>query len=169
MKFRLNLKTHVAIATLPIALGCVGAANAQTLPKEGRYDAIACHSGVSNTIAFSKSHTASSVELVGTIHTEPPGGMFDRNSYRCVGMNTSFEGKTTGSTVCELIDPDGDKRLSLYSTASDGKLTKQNISGTGKYEGYTSSDTVMTLGPFPAVKPGTFQACSRQTGTYKLK
>jgi hypothetical protein len=29
--------------------------------------------------------------------------------------------------------------------------------------------TVHALGPFPAIKVGTFQDCNHQTGTYKLK
>jgi hypothetical protein len=28
---------------------------------------------------------------------------------------------------------------------------------------------VQLMGPFPVIKPGTFQNCNRQTGTYKLK
>jgi hypothetical protein len=31
------------------------------------------------------------------------------------------------------------------------------------------SGTFAALGPFPLIKPGTFQTCNRQTGTYKLK
>ena len=41
--------------------------------------------------------------------------------------------------------------------------------GTGKYEGLVRTASVQTLGPFPAIKPGTFQNCNRQTETYKLK
>jgi hypothetical protein len=29
--------------------------------------------------------------------------------------------------------------------------------------------TVEQLGPFPAIKDGTFQGCNHRTGTYKLK
>jgi len=31
------------------------------------------------------------------------------------------------------------------------------------------SVTAQGLGPFPMIKPGTFQGCNHQTGTYKLK
>ena len=87
------------------------------LPKEGSYDYTSCWSGVSNVITFSKTHTASSYEMTGTIRSNPPDGMFDKNSFRCVGMNASLGGKFTGSTVCEAIDVDGDKRLSNFSLA----------------------------------------------------
>src|SRR4051794_34487018 len=146
MKSKLNVPREFATAALLAALGVSGVAGAQTLPKEGRYDYTACWSGVSNQIAFSKTHTASTTEFTGTTRSEPPGGMFDKNSFRCVGMTTSFDGKNTGSTVCETSDVDGDKRLASFSATSDGKVTRENVSGTGKYEGFTASGTVAPLG-----------------------
>jgi hypothetical protein len=120
-------------------------------------------------ITFSKTHTASSYEMTGTIRSNPPDGIFDKNSFRCVGMNASLGGKFTGSTVCEAVDVDGDKRLSNFSLASDGGLTREIVGGTGKYEGMTMTGIVQPLGPFPVIKAGTFQDCNHQTGTYKLK
>ena len=101
------------------------------LPKEGSYDYTACWSGVSNIITFSKTHTGSSYELMGAIRSNPPGGMFDKNTFRCVGMGASFDGKITGANICETIDADGDKRLSSFSTG-DGKVTRTHGAGTGK-------------------------------------
>ena len=142
---------------------------AAELPKEGSYDYTACWSGVTNTITFSKTHTASSYEMIGAIRSDPPDGMFDKNSFRCVGINASLGGKNTGSTLCEAMDVDGDKRLSNFSLASDGSLTREIVGGTGKYEGMTMTGTIHPLGPFPVIKAGTFQDCNHQTGTYKLK
>src|SRR3984893_16021145 len=42
---------------------------------------------------------SSSYEMTGTTRSNPPGGMFDKNSFHCVGMNASLDGKDTGSTV----------------------------------------------------------------------
>ena len=95
--------------------------------------------------------------------------MFDKETFRCVGMNASLGGKNTGSTVCEAIDADGNKRLTYFSLGADGKTTRQFIAGTGKYEGMVTTGTVEPLGPFPVIKAGTFQDCNHQTGTYKLK
>jgi hypothetical protein len=50
--------------------------------------------------------------------------MFDKQAFRCVGMNASLGGKNSGSTVCEAIDADGDKRLSYFSLGSDGKINR---------------------------------------------
>jgi hypothetical protein len=142
---------------------------AAELPKEGSYDYTACWSGISNAVTFSKTHTASSYEMTGAIRSNTPGGMFDKESFRCVGMNASLGEKNTGSTVCEASDKDGSKRLSYFSLGSDGKVTREFVVGTGKYEGMVTTGTVEPLGPFPVIKAGTFQDCNHQTGTYKLK
>ena len=139
------------------------------LPKEGNYDFISCSSSVANAIRFSKTHTASSSEITGTNRSNPPGGLFDKITFRCVGMNASLDGKETASIVCEAIDVDGDKYLSKVSTG-DGKTTRTIVAGTGKYEGIVTTQTAFEqLGPFPTIKDGTTQACNHQTGTYKLK
>jgi hypothetical protein len=160
------LVTSVAVL---VGVTSAGPAFAADIPKEGPYDFTSCFSGVSNLMALSKTHWASTYEHTGTNLSNPPGGMFDKTSFRCVGMNTSFDGKNTDTTVCESIDKDGDKRLSYFSLASDGKITREQVAGTGKYEGMVSSGTATPLGPFPVMKAGTFQNCVRQTGTYKLK
>ncbi|EIG63562.1 hypothetical protein [Bradyrhizobium sp. WSM1253] len=162
-----TLEFFCFIALLGLASG--GPALAADPPKEGSYDYTACWSGANNVITFSKTHTASSFEMTGTTRSNPPDGMFDKNTFRCVGMNASLDGKFAGSTVCETVDVDGDKRLAYFSLASDGSLTRENVSGTGKYEDMKASGTVHPLGPFPIVKAGTFQDCNHQTGTYKLK
>ena len=142
---------------------------AADMPTEGAYDFTSCWSGVNNQIVFSKTHTASSFEMTGTNRSTVPGGMFDKQSFRCVGMNGSFDGKPFGSLACEAIDADGDKRLTYFSTSSDGKVIRENVAGTGKYEGMVASGTVTPLGTFPVIKAGMFHGCNQQTGTYKLK
>jgi hypothetical protein len=142
---------------------------AAELPKEGSYDFTSCNSGVNNVITFSKTHTASSYEITGTNRSNPPGGLFDKTTYRCVGMNASLDGKVTASIVCEAIDVDGDKYLAKLSTG-DGKTTRTIVAGTGKYEGIVTTQTAFEqLGPFPTIKDGMSQNCNHQTGTYKLK
>ena len=141
---------------------------AAEFPKEGNFDYTACWSGTSSTISFSKTHTARSFEHTGSTRSNPAGGLFDKDTFRCVGMSASLGGKNTGTAVCESVDRDGDKRLSYFST-SEGKVTRETVAGTGKYDGMVMSATVQPLGPFPVIKEGTFQDCNHQTGTYKLK
>jgi hypothetical protein len=70
--------------------------------------------------------------------------------------------------VCEAVDPHGDKRLASFSQQGD-KIVRENVTGTGKYEGMVASGAVKPMPPFPTIKSGTFQTCNHQTGTYKLK
>lgn len=159
--------TYLAISLA--AATCAGSAIAADLPKEGKYDFTACWSGTSNAIAFSNGYSASSYEMTGTTRSNPAGAMFDKNSFRCVGMNSQLGKRLVSSTACEAVDADGHKRLGYFWTGPDGKLIREHVTGTGKYEGMVFEGTVQPLGPFPTVKAGTFQNCNRQTGTYKLK
>src|SRR5262249_37225838 len=110
------------------------------LPKEGNYDFTSCSSSVTSVITFSKTHTATSYEVTGTNRSSPPGGLFDKITFRCVGMTASLDGKDSVSFVCEAIDVDGDKYLSKVSGA-DGKATRTIVAGTGKYEGIVTTQT----------------------------
>ena len=159
---------YISVAAL-MGFASAGSAFAAELPKEGSYDYTSCWSAVSNTIDFSKTQTASSYELTGTTRSNPPGGMFDKNTFRCVGIGGSLDAKQILTAVCESIDVDGDKRLTYFSVGSDGGVTRENVAGTGKYEGMVATGIIQPLGPFPVVKAGTVQDCNRQTGTYKLK
>src|SRR5262245_28322503 len=105
---------------------------AAELPKEGNFDYTSCWSGANSVISFSKDHTASSYEMTGVTRSNPPGGIFDKNSFRCVGTNSSLNGKASGIAVCEAIDADGDKRLTYFSVMADGKLIREVVAGTGK-------------------------------------
>ena len=170
MKSKMNVKWQFASAGIAaaFAVAVAGTAAAATLAKEGRYDTTNCSTVFSNRIDFSKTHWAQSYELLGTTQSNPPGGLGDGNSYRCVGMSSSFDGKSSGMTVCESVDHDGDKRLSTFSV-QDNKTVRAQVAGTGKYEGMVQSGDFERAPAFPMVKPGTYQQCNRQTGTYKLK
>jgi hypothetical protein len=72
---------------LAIALAFPSSAFAAKLPNQGSNDHTSCWSGVNNVITFSKTHTASSYEM----QAHPSGGMFDKNTFRCVGMNAALE------------------------------------------------------------------------------
>jgi hypothetical protein len=109
-----------------------------------------------------------SYELVGTNRTNPPGGVFDMMSFRCVGFTRTIEGKSSGTNLCEAVDKDGDKIL--VQNFVEGPRNKNDaITGTGKYEGIVRSGISDSLGVFPVPKPGSIQGCNHQTGTYKLK
>ena len=169
MKSRLTLTLHFTSAGLLTSLVIAGTVAAAPLPKEGRFDTTSCAAvTVSNRIDFSKTHWVQTVEYLGTTLSNPPGGLGDGNSYRCLGMTRSFDGKISGSTVCESIDQDGDKRLSSFSQEGTNSIRTQ-VAGTGKYEGMEQSGDYVRAPAFPTVKPGAYQQCNHQTGTYQLK
>jgi hypothetical protein len=168
MTYKMNLKLQFVGVGLVAGLAAAGASSAAPLPKEGRYDTTNCSTVTSNRIDFSKTHWAQSFEQLGTTQSNPPGGYGDGSAYRCVGMNASIDGMISGKTFCESVDPDGDKRLSSFTQEGD-KTVRTQVAGTGKYEGLIQSGDFVRAPAFPIVKPGTFQQCNRQTGTYKLK
>lgn len=128
-----------------------------------------CTSGVANAIAFSKDHRVIGIEQWGSTLSNPPGGMLDKGVFHCLGLQTVFAGKDVYSHYCELVFADGDKILGHLSPGPDGNPVRSTVAGTGKYEGLVLSGTVVQLGPYPVVKPGAFQNCNHQTGTYKLR
>lgn len=163
-----NKRVSQAVVSL-ITAGSVAIAIAADLPKEGKYNYTACWSGTSSLIAFSKTHTAMSFEFLGTTRTDPPGGMFDMSTFRCVGSTAIFGKGFSSISTCEAVNPDGDKVLSFFHAGDDRKYIRETVAGTGKYEGIVVDGTVTPIGPFPVIKPGTFQGCNQQSGTYKLK
>lgn len=167
------MKTSQAASTLcqflgAAALAAAGTAFGAQLPKEGSYDFTACWAGSANAIAFSKTHVAVTFDMSGVSLSNPPGGMYDHHSFRCIGLSTTFSGKVKQISICEGTDLDGDKTLSHFD--GDGKHgTRTLLEGTGKFAGMESTGTAESLGKFVPIKPGTFQSCNHQTGTYKMK
>lgn len=151
-----------------VAMVLASAAFAADVPKEGTYDFTACWGGKSNIIAFSKRHVAFTYDLSGATLSNPPGSMFDHHSFHCIGLGMVFDGKVKQTTLCEAVDPDGNKAFARFD--DDGKHAKRTLlEGTGLYKHMVSSGITNSLGKFASVKRGTFQKCNHQTGTYKIK
>ena len=146
------------------------AASASELPKEGNYDFTACWSGTSNVTKFSENRLILANDFTGVIRATTPGGIFDGDTFHCVGLAMLVDGKPASETTfCAATDKEGNKRLARF-TNNDGTINREQLAGTGKYEGAMLTPTaVKPMGPFPTAKPGTFQGCNQQTGTYKLK
>lgn len=165
----MNGKPGMISVALIFAATSSGLTLAADLPKEGNYDFYACTSGVVNEIAFSKDYRVMSIEQRGSTLSIPPGGMLDKGVFHCLGLWTVFTGKNVYSNYCELVFAGGDKILATFTPGPDGTSIRDTVVGTGKYEGLALSGKVMQLGPYPVLKPGTFQNCNHQTGTYKMK
>lgn len=143
---------------------------AADLPSEGAYDIKTCFTRNSTLIQYSKTQYAYSYEETGTVVSTPPGGLFDGDVVRCVGMTAVVEGKRSGGSFCEAVTKDGDKRLTQFKYDNEGKLIREALVGTGKYDGMVlTGSTVKAIGPAPVLKTGTAEACNQQTGNYKLR
>ena len=140
------------------------------MPKEGQYDYVACWSGTASVTKVSDSHSIMANDFTGVIRTATPGGPFDGETFHCTGLGMMVDGKPASETnFCVATDKEGNKRLARF-TNNNGTITREQVAGTGKYEGMTLTPTaVKPMGPFPSAKPGTFQGCNQQTGSYKLK
>lgn len=158
-----------ALLTLPSDAFAQTAAAAE-MPKEGQYDFTACWSGTSNVTKFSDKQSIFANDMTGVIRTTTPGGPFDGETFHCTGIMMMIDGKIASeNTFCVATDKEGNKRLARF-TNTGGTITREHLSGTGKYEGMTITPaSVKPMGPFPSAKPGTFQGCNHQTGSYKLK
>jgi hypothetical protein len=171
MKSKSSLKRLFATAGLAgaLAVSAAVAGAAQDLPKEGKFAYRSCWSGISKAIALSKTYVAYTLDFMGSTLSDKPGGLYDHNTFHCVGMAATLGDKKEGHIVCQAIDPEGDKRMTRFTLGKDGNYHSEVLTGTGKYEGMIVHTAVKQLGPFPTIAPGTFQSCNHQAGTYKMK
>ena len=158
--------TPVAMA---VAIAFSGSVFAADLPKEGSYEYTACFTRNSTRIEYSKTHFAYSHEDTGTSLSNPPGGLFDNEAVRCVGMTASFDNKNLGSTVCVGVATNGDMRLTRFWYDNDGNYQREAVSGTGQYDSMITTGSVKRVGQTEQIKPGTTKYCNQATGTYRLK
>src|SRR5262245_57226050 len=119
-------------------LGLLPAVAFADMPKEGTFDYIGRFSGTSNTSKFSDTRSLVSFEQTGMIQSVVPGGLFDKETFHCIGVEIMVDGKVTnGTTLCEATDKEDNKRLYRFSVG-DGKTTREEVAGTGKYDGLTT-------------------------------
>ena len=139
------------------------------LPKEGSYDYKACFTRNTTRIDFSDAHRAYSYNETATAVSTTPGGMFDGESVRCVGTVSISNGKRTNLSICEGVAKNGSKRLTRFQYDADGKLVREEVAGTGMYEGMVTTGTAKGVVPEKEIQPGVTTYCNQLTGTYKLK
>ena len=161
------LLTRTALAGA-LAVCAATAAASQQLPKEGKFAFRGCYSGASKFVILSKTHIAYSYEFAGEDMADTPGTLFDHASFQCEGSGARFGKERIGHTVCVFVDPDGDKDMARFTLRS-GKWDRQDIAGTGKYDGMVIHVDLQSLGRFPRMKPDMFHECNHVVGTYRLK
>jgi hypothetical protein len=162
---RSNLIRAAALLAITSA-GCVLAAD---LPKEGAYDYKGCFTRNIARIDFSDAHRAYSYNETATAVSLVPGGMFDGDTVRCVGTVSISNGKRTNLSICEGVAKNGSKRLTRFQYGADGKMVREELAGTGMYEGMVTTGSVKEVVPPTEVQPGVTTFCNQLTGTYKMK
>lgn len=165
---RFGVAFAAAICFSGIAKGAV------TMPKEGSFDFNFCLSGRTTTMPVSDSVMGGAFEATAGIYSNVPGGSFDGQGSHCSGTWSIVAGKYTDSGYCVTVDADGDRFLMDFKTGPlpPGQPAKGKwfaAGGSGKYVGMTASGDYSAVRQSSPAVPGGFQACNRNTGTYKLK
>jgi hypothetical protein len=88
---------------------------------------------------------------------------------RCVGTVSISNGKRTNLSICEGVAKDGAKRLTRFQYDSDGKLIREEVAGTGMYDGMVTTGTAKAVVPEKEIQPGVTTYCNQLTGTYRMK
>jgi hypothetical protein len=161
-----NRYSLVAIA---LAAAVSGLAVASDPPKEGSYDYKVCFTRNISRIVFSDALRAYSYDESGTATSTTPGGMFDGESVRCVGAVFISAGKRTNLSICEAVAKNGDKRLTRFQYGADGKLVREDVAGTGMYDGMVTTGVAKEVVPNKEIQPNVQTFCNQVTGTYKMK
>ena len=165
----MNYKSRFAPLAIALAAAASGLALANDLPKEGSYDYKVCFTRNISRIVFSDAHTAYSYNETGTATSTTPGGMFDGERVRCVGTVLVSNGKRTNFSICDGVAKNGDKRLTRFQYGADGKLLREEVAGTGMYEGMVTTGIAKQVVPPKEIQPGETTFCNQATGTYKMK
>ena len=68
-----------------------------------------------------------------------------------------------------MLTATSDLSIFFDSRAMENLTRGRSLQELENTKAWSTAGTVQPLGPFPAIKAGTFQDCNHQTGTYKLK
>jgi hypothetical protein len=136
------------------------------MSKSGEVSIIQCSGGEVQNIATSPQHSFGTYKTIGTVRTDPAGGLFDMMSTQCMGASRVVDGKPSVWGHCEWVDKDDDKVL-LHFSRSEGLTGKFNVvHGTGKYSGLHGTRDYKII-PFPSL-PGARAVCDEGKLQYTM-
>jgi hypothetical protein len=142
------------------------------MPKEGTFSGTVTYAGTSKVFPIDKEHFVSLSEYSGVNVDNSGGGPFHNVACHGVAMLYFEKGVTRLTSYWSITDKDGDKVL-WELTETEGKPPNpvngigKIIWGTGKFTGIQGSYEYTRQGFRPATE-GTFQAISKNKGTWKL-
>jgi hypothetical protein len=152
-------------SVVAIAFGMI--AFAFSASAEQPYDITTCFAGTVTVLTASDELTVTSSESWGITQSHHENKAFDNTSVHCVGVGLSMPGKLISSGYCKYLDPDGDFLVGRYErVGTEGKW--EFVHGTGKWNGITGGGTNEAVTRAKPITPGTYQLCTRATGTFSL-
>lgn len=154
------------IIGLAFVLADTGGAAAE-LAKKAKYDATLCWGGSLHLVPHAKGYMAGTYQLTGTTQSNGAGGVFDKDSFECIGVFHYLDNESGHTGFCQFVDKDGDKVFGKDVRNKAG-YTLVFVSGTGKYQGIKGGGTTERIGAYPSARKGTVQGCARTTGSYTL-
>ena len=93
--------------------------------------------------------------------------VFNNCSFHTTQIIQIMNGKWKRSGYTKFMDPDGDYFFVEYS--GEKSAVVKFLYGTGKWKGITGTGKFERIASGKAIEPGTFQGCSRNTGTFELQ
>jgi len=138
------------------------------------YDFMVCLAGTATTASASKEVRVASYESSGICRSNHENKVFDNCSWHAVGASRIFEGKRTATEYTRLEDLDGDYVV-IEGNWGPGGLDYKGfggitkfLEGTGKWKGIKGEGKCERILTSKPIKEGTWQSCSRFTGTFEL-
>ncbi|MGD8524511.1 MAG: hypothetical protein PVF56_25425 [Desulfobacterales bacterium] len=137
--------------------------------EEKSFSIISCRSGTSTMLSASKELTVFSYDFKGINIGIDGDKTFENFTHRCMGVSRIEGDEYTTTGFCKYLDPDGDFFIVAYDGLAGPKpLPWEFVQGTGKWKGVKGTGTAQTITRGKPIAEGTFQYCSKITGTYEL-
>jgi hypothetical protein len=126
-----------------------------------------CISGTASLVFQSKEFSIQSLEGKGIIISNLQNKTFDNCTFDSVAIVKIEDGKRRIDSYWKIMDPEGDIIIAEVVMLGPEKTMKFSY-GTGKWKGIKGEAKGKTTAFGKPISPGTFQSCSRYTGTFEL-
>ena len=131
------------------------------------FDITECISGTATIVFQSKDITIIGMEGKGSIFSNHENKVFDNCTFQAVVIAKTLDGKRRSDSYWKIMDPEGDVIIAEVIVLGPEK-TMKFLHGAGKWKGIKGEAKGKTTVAGKPVAPGTFQGCSRYTGTFEL-
>ena len=131
------------------------------------FDITECGAGTVTLVYQSPEMTIAGQDGKGTILSNHENKVLDNCTFHVVVIAQTADGKRRSESYWKIMDPDGDIIIAEVHVVIPEK-TMKFLYGTGKWKGIKGGAKGRGITTGKPVAPGTWQACSRYTGTFEL-